>query len=131
MTVARRSLIFFAKVLISAFLLYAVFNRINLSQVVLIIALANVFLIVVCIVLLYVAWVIAAKKWQVLLPESVHLPLAECLKYICITVTYSALLPGGQLSGEVGKFAHVQNRFAHKTALITSIIIEKNPEYAQ
>lgn len=125
MTVARRSLILFAKVLISAFLLYAVFNRINLSQVALTIASANLFLILACIVLLYVAWTIAARKWQVLLPHDLRLPLAQCLKYIYITASYSALLPGGQLVGEIGKFGHAQNRFTHKTGLITSILIDK------
>ena len=114
------------KIAISLFLLYAIFTKIDITSVIAIGRTADMRLITVSLALLFIAWTVAAAKWYLLLPKIVSLGFWKVFTYTLIGATYTVLLPGGQIFGEVGKYAHISDeRGIGKKVFLISIILDK------
>jgi len=114
------------KLLVSVIILILVISRADLSKIIEVWKHVHQSNLLLALFLSLMAWVVAAAKWQRLLPPENNLSLVKSLKYTMISLVYTFLLPGGQLTGEAGKFFHSQkDQPQNKIAIAGSIIADK------
>lgn len=114
------------KVLISAALLYWIITKNNILHSILLFSSTRISLLLLSFALAYIAWVIAAMKWRLLLAEQNIISMKQAFKYTLVSLAYATVLPGGQLIGEAGKYFHLRERTTiRNNDIVQSIIVDK------
>ncbi|MBI4084699.1 MAG: flippase-like domain-containing protein [Candidatus Levybacteria bacterium] len=114
------------RLLISAVIVYFFLKKIELRDIVTALTSAQHGYLILAFMVALLAWFVAAIKWQLLVPNKA-LSIQRAFQLTLITLSYSFLLPGGQFTGEVGKFLHTQNTQStiSRSSVFISIVYDK------
>ena len=114
------------RITISAGLVYIVFSRIHIGDIIVLIRSADLFLVISGIVISFIAFAINTKKWQSLLVPIVGSErFSTLLKLNLLGIFYAVFLPGGQLTGEAIKSYHFVKGKDDKERIIFSVVMDR------
>lgn len=115
------------RVAISAVLLYFVFWRVDVQDVLLSIQKINILYFLVAVALVSIGTVVAAFRWHYILRSwyASRFLFKNLLPLFLISFFYSLFLPGGQAIGEVVKAYRISHNIPDKTQVLYSILVDR------
>ena len=122
----KKFLNFILKLFISLFILYFIFLEVDFRSVFEAIKRVNLFDFLVALIIIFVCWVINSKKWQLLLEFlGFKEKLFSLFRLNLISLFYTVILPGGQLTGETIKCYKITRGSEEKGKLILSVFMDR------
>ena len=122
----KKFLNFILKLFISLFILYFIYLEVDFRSVFEAIKRVNLFDFLVALIIIFVCWVINSKKWQLLLEFlGFKEKLFSLFRLNLISLFYTVILPGGQLTGETIKCYKITRGSEEKGKLILSVFMDR------
>jgi len=119
------------KALVSALLIYLIFQKIHFNDLLPIIKNASVKYFALAAVFLFVAYLLNSWKWKYLLKNlNITLSLKKVLSLNLIGYFYSMFLPGGQLTGETAKILRSFGSTNEKVHIVLSVVLDRLTGFA-
>lgn len=114
------------KIFVSFLILYFLFIKINKKEFFGIIAKLNFKYLIFGLIFFLISYLINTKKWQFLLSKlKINESFGKLFKLNLISLFYTNVLPGGQITGEVIKGIKIAKGANEKEKLIFSILMDK------
>jgi uncharacterized protein (TIRG00374 family) len=114
------------KIIISSLIVLYLFTKINLADVINVLKEIDLFYFIIGLIVICLCWLVNTKKWQNILKYlGFKEKIARLFKLNLISVFYSSILPGGQLTGEGIKCYKIIKGNDKKGRLFYSVLMDK------
>jgi uncharacterized protein (TIRG00374 family) len=122
----KKNITIIVKITVSLGLIVFLLSRFDFSLVMQRLRQADASYIIFAVFVMLFAWLINSKKWQILLRQiDFSYSLSWLYRVNLISLFYSSVLPGGQLTGEAFKCLKICKDESEKTKLIFSVLLDK------
>lgn len=124
--IVKSRIIFFAKLSFSFLVLFLLFHKVPLKEVLNSLQQTNYFYFVSGSLLFVFCWLVNSYKWKLLLHHvDFEVDLLNLFSLNLVSIFYSSIVPGGQMAGELVKCYKIAKGTDEKPSLIFSVIMDR------